>query len=299
MGDDPREPRSPAAFLDVAVWGLIVAGGGFVLDVLSHAGGGGHDEGPVSLNSPGHLLMAVGVLMIAVGVGACRARLTPKLPRRVLVMLAMVSIATVGVMGSATWFLPEDGGGASSERRQGLHPPPDERLRAGSPPGRHASNDSHGVSHRVPVGVTEGRPTGAERAAAEQLLDEIERHRWRWRDRASARADGYEPTPRASGQRNQHWRNPTFMRDDRILDPRRPEGLVFRDGRLVGVVFRTPRGVEAPQPGGPLMVWHAHEPACADDPEGQACRRAPKMLHAWFSGDEAAFDTAEGRPRFD
>jgi hypothetical protein len=267
MSEHKREPRAPSAYLDVAVWGLIVAGGGFVLDALSHAGGGGHDEGPLSLSSPGHALMAVGVLMIAVGVVACRARLTPRPPRRVMTMLAMVSVATLGVVGSATWFSSEDA--------------------------------SHGESHRVPIGVTEGEPTASERAAAEELLGEIERNRRRWRDHASARAEGYEPTPRARGQRNKHWQNRALVRDGRILDPRKPEGLVFRDGRLVAVVFRTPAGEEAPQPGGPLMVWHAHEPACADEPQGQACRRAPKMLHVWFNGDEAAFDTAEGRPRFD
>ena len=75
----------------------------------------------------------------------------------------------------------------------------------------------------------------------------------------------------------------------RILNTRRPEGLVYRvnaEGQkaLLGAVFWVPPGEEAPSPGGPLITWHSHEedkcPAFHPTPD-DPCEEAVRLLHVW------------------
>lgn len=300
VADDGARGRAgdPRPFLDVALWGLAVAGGGFVLDVLTHllAPGIGHDGRVLSL-TPGHALMAVGAVMIAVGVIGGRLRVDATRPRRALAAFGVVAAAVIIAAGAAT-RLPDESHAVAA---QGSGSPTQEPSAAGhadggTPTHGHTSPmEGDDASHRTLVGVTEGEPTPAQRAAAEELLAQIRSHASRWEDQEAARAAGFAPVrPELDGEG--HWMNRAFRRDDRVLDPSRPEGLVYRRGQLAGVIFKTPKGVEAPQPGGPLMVWHTHAPACAERPAGRACREAPKMLHAWVTDQAAAFDTAAGNP---
>jgi hypothetical protein len=99
--------------------------------------------------------------------------------------------------------------------------------------------------------------------------------------------------------------NPAWRADGRVLDPTRPETLVYRNGpgdrlTLVGVMYTAPRGAGGPGVGGPITRWHDHE-SCRDPatgaslgrpvdgacPQGQVYRRSGEMMHVWFADDLA------------
>lgn len=79
-----------------------------------------------------------------------------------------------------------------------------------------------------------------------------------------------------------HLRQPTYERDGRTLDPRRPESLVYwwpadADPLLIAFMYRAP----ARRPvalGAPLLGWHSHSSA-----DGRVGRS--QMTHVWLTGD--------------
>jgi hypothetical protein len=100
-----------------------------------------------------------------------------------------------------------------------------------------------------------------------------------------------------------HYRNPGYARDGRVLDPERPEALVYweREGAapvLVGLMFRASSLRPPPDPHrvGSLLGWHAHarcdpavEPgnplqfrtaACSS---GIAHHGESQMTHVWLA----------------
>jgi hypothetical protein len=102
-----------------------------------------------------------------------------------------------------------------------------------------------------------------------------------------------------------HYRNDEYMLDDRILDPERPEFLMYYpkpDGTrgLAGLMFITRRLDErGPQFAGRLSIWHIHDwtrPVCSEhdiiwigfaDRDGHCERgepqsRSPEMIHTWL-----------------
>jgi hypothetical protein len=121
-----------------------------------------------------------------------------------------------------------------------------------------------------------------------------------WDSFEKARADGFAGMP---GDRT-HFANETHIFDDAILDPQRPEFLMYYDlptgKELVGFMFlaRTP-SEHGPQIGGPLTVWHHHvwsEAQCllgrlvavgspgrgGDCARGELTHRSPEMMHVWL-----------------
>ena len=101
-----------------------------------------------------------------------------------------------------------------------------------------------------------------------------------------------------------HFPNLEYMFDGVILDPERPEWLVYHDtphGKmLMALMFFTNELEEiGPTPGGPLALWHYHpyqKVRCAiqglwtigsandagECAEGEPVQRTPEMLHVWF-----------------
>ena len=78
-----------------------------------------------------------------------------------------------------------------------------------------------------------------------------------------------------------HLRRDGYAKDKVILDPRRPESLVYwwpKQGSpvLVGFMFRAPLG-KPPAFGGNLMAWHSHT---EDGRQGDN-----QMTHVWLTGD--------------
>jgi hypothetical protein len=133
---------------------------------------------------------------------------------------------------------------------------------------------------------------------------------------AAAERRGYRRGPRAAYvgmelQRSSlpspfvHYRSARYDRDGRVLDPRRPEALVYWAPKgvepvLVGAMFRAPASRPAPDPHGlgRLLSWHAHaacdaraEPgnalqfAATQCPSGIAHHGATQMTHAWLASE--------------
>jgi len=153
----------------------------------------------------------------------------------------------------------------------------------------------------LPV-VAERDPTAAERAAADQLVLAARVALARYADPAVAAADGYRVKGLAG--LDFHASNAAYEHDGRVLDPARPETLVYAvapDGRpvLLGAMFLMPN-MRHPGPtiGGPLTVWHAHEHVCFSlTPPGLAgllsplgmcpigsidVPLTPEMIHIWI-----------------
>lgn len=150
------------------------------------------------------------------------------------------------------------------------------------------------------------QPDPEQQAAADELVRRVraaaDAHGWH--DFETARAAGWQPM---AGD-DAHYVNRALLRDGRVLDPERPEFLMFYDSGpgedatkvLVGAMFLVEApDAEGPQIGGPLTRWHFHiwrEPRCLLDglvvlgaadaegrcAEGVAGRRSPEMLHVWL-----------------
>ncbi len=119
-----------------------------------------------------------------------------------------------------------------------------------------------------------------------------------WDDFDRAVADGFELM---FGDDN-HYASREHIADGRVLDPERPEFLIYYDTgtsmRLAGLMFLAEPGTRGPQFAGPLSIWHFHiwerelclwrellvEGLAGDEgcPEGIADYRSPEMLHLWF-----------------
>ena len=121
-----------------------------------------------------------------------------------------------------------------------------------------------------------------------------------WFDFETAMRNGFQP----DRVNRTHFPNLEYMFDDVVLDPERPEWLVYHEtphGKtLMALMFFT-RTIDevGPNPGGPLALWHYHPykyPTCAiggiwavgdpdEDgtcPEGELVDRSPEMFHVWF-----------------
>ena len=105
-------------------------------------------------------------------------------------------------------------------------------------------------------------PTAAQRAWADEFvqrsLDAARRHGWY--DFEKAKADGFVPQ---WGDR-EHFYNRDFLFDDQILDPDRPEFLMYMDtprGKLLTGYMYYVRALDekGPQPGGAIASWHLHQ----------------------------------------
>ena len=148
--------------------------------------------------------------------------------------------------------------------------------------------------------------------AADSLVEEVKaavEHNG-WADFDKALADGFR---RHEGDPI-HYVNQEYLTDGSILDPTKPEYLVFIDRPtdvqlpkgagekvLAGVMFLmdTVEG-RGPQPGGNEMIWHYHDflgrGACLVEPgvalgrrakdgscdTGTLSQRSPEMIHVWI-----------------
>ena len=175
----------------------------------------------------------------------------PSVPSRVRGVLGSAAIVTL-VLGTATstWI------GAFRA--------------AASEPGAVAGHHVHAGGVAAPgtwlPAVAAREPTAAESTAAEGLLIATRAAIARYADPSVAAKAGYH----VDGMRgiDFHANNPTYEHDGRVLDPERPETLVYAvapDGHpvLLGALFVMPdASTPGPTIGGPLTVWHAHEDIC-------------------------------------
>jgi uncharacterized membrane protein len=121
-----------------------------------------------------------------------------------------------------------------------------------------------------------------------------------WFDINNAFAQGFQADP----INRTHFPNQQYMFDDVLLDPERPEWLVYDDtphGKVLMALMFFTRTLEevGPTPAGRLAQWHYHEyeevrcavkglwtvaKADADGrcAEGVPVTRTPEMFHVWF-----------------
>ena len=135
-------------------------------------------------------------------------------------------------------------------------------LQSGS--GGHHAGETPAPGVALPIGE-ERAPTTDEMRAADMLYAEAVEALAKYHDPEVAAADGY----RVDGLHGSdfHADNPTHLEDGLLLDPTRPETLVYAESPggpiLLGAMFQMPDiGEAGPAVGGPLTVWHAHDHVC-------------------------------------
>jgi hypothetical protein len=143
-------------------------------------------------------------------------------------------------------------------------------------------------------------PTTEQAAAAQRLYDQTAAAIAPYSDWHKAWAAGYRPTGSTS-MPSTHWMNDTFVRAGIVMDPARPQGLVYANSHhgpvLLGAMFQMKNlGRFGPDPGGPLTAWHQHVNICftpfgfefslmtpfAVCPLGSIDVSTPAMLHVWI-----------------
>jgi hypothetical protein len=153
----------------------------------------------------------------------------------------------------------------------------------------------------IDLGGVEG-VTPEQQAEAENLLAVTLVGLPQWADYRTAEAAGFYSI--GDGRTGtEHFINQEFMNDDVMLDPDRPESLVYDtsdgDRRLVAAMYMTQPGVpldEVPAIGGKLIQWHIHNNLCYQpngrlggltDGEGNCAPGLIKppetpMVHVWL-----------------
>jgi hypothetical protein len=234
-------------------------------------------EGVFAVHNPGHVLAGVGIVLTVCG--AVMFLIGSSLlwwPRSMLrstalggAALSLVALATASLVIAATI----------------------------EPTHQHGESSTGGHSHEGTVAVSADQLENAARFAAQVRTSAA-----RFEDINVAFAEGYvQSTPGVRGF--PHFHNRRYASDGRVLDPERPESLVYYqppngERKLVGTLFLMPSGQPGPQFGGPLTVWHTHANPCFNAqqtrlaafanaqgqcPAGTILREttAP-MLHVWL-----------------
>jgi len=129
--------------------------------------------------------------------------------------------------------------------------------------------------------------TPEQQAAADDLRASVAATVAPYADVDAAVAAGYRVVP-ATANTVAHYVDPAAIRDGRVLDPSRPEGLVYYaagegDPVLLGAFFIAPPGEPVPDDAGGIAVWHSHDPACTGffAAPDQPCTDTRRMLHVW------------------
>ena len=170
-----------------------------------------------------------------------------------------------------------------------------------------APDARRGLAHHLRQYPDLSAASRTQRRAALRLLTRVRAAAMRWRDVRRAAASGFDTHTGKRGAADAavgylHAEHRRFSHDGRILDPRRPESLIYatqpgRQPRLVGAMFSVPRGRLGPTPGGAIDRWHSHlvcvkgakrglaPLADGTCPRGAARAQGSEMLHVWFTRD--------------
>jgi hypothetical protein len=154
---------------------------------------------------------------------------------------------------------------------------------AGGPGRRHR----HEHPPLTPYAERYAAATPEQQAAADDLRAAVAATVAPYADVDAAVAAGYRVVP-ATANTIAHYVDPAATRDGRVLDPSRPEGLVYYaagegDPVLLGAFFIARPGEPLPDDAGGIVVWHSHDPACTGffaTPD-QPCTDSRRMLHVW------------------
>jgi len=293
-----RFPTCSRVFAGLALLGVALMLGGLAWDGVVHRADPGlaATEGALSPSNPSHLLIGVGLVLAALGAaGSAATVLTRPRPGGRWMGTTAAGVATALAAGTAAWAASA-GGHAHTQPAGHADPVPHvtpsptepDQPDEGTAAAPHPRHGAHG--HRDHEAAWR-EASAEERAAAAKLAADSKAGTARYQDVEVAVAEGYRRNPGASA-RLAHYRNGANHRDGAVLDPDRPEALVYLstpDGRttLVGVVYKATRGEQALDVGGPITMWHSH-PGLGQKcyPEVDAdCRGDVQMMHVWtFAG---------------
>jgi len=316
----------------VAWSGILINGAAFGGWVLTRTTGIGFIKGFETAESPGFPDTLCAVLAAVAVLGAAAALLNRfewvSRPRPVLVALAGVAILSISVPGMVkTGDHSHDEGGGAHGDDHGAGDHDMENMDHSDP-----DHDMEGMDHSnpaiAPVPYTGQLPvdlggvpgvTPDQQAEAEDLVTRTIEDLPQFADPATLPARGWYPIGDAvTGF--EHYINWPLIDDDDILDPNKPESLVFQVGpggqrTLVAAMFITPRDVTVEDPpdfGGALVQWHAHNNLCyggvpnqlrimAVVPYPQPCPgntfrdHLSPMIHVWIVPNECGpFASLEG-----
>jgi hypothetical protein len=142
-----------------------------------------------------------------------------------------------------------------------------------------------------------------QRAFARSLMRRTARRLAQLSTPARARRAGYRPAGRWSSKGVRHFNSRRAESDGRVLDPARPESVLFWRGpggraRAAAAMFRAPSDRPPPRMGNPLLRWHVHYvcvkrvPGAPRQIRSRHCRAGTvarygvsQMLHVWRTGD--------------
>jgi hypothetical protein len=288
-------PSRPAAVAGVALngaalaaWALSRTTGLPVIDALREAEDAGTQD------------LIAALLALAAVLGAAAALVVPRRLALPPVLAALVVAALVVPAVPAMAAGHSHSGDAAHSGAAGHD---------GDAGHEHGSADAAGSGHEhhdVP-GRLDHEPTDDQREAARELIDETAAATTGYADVNAATAAGYRSIGDGAGG-YEHFVNPAFMADGAVLDPQRPESLVYEVGaggarRFTTVMYTLRPGStmdDVPDIAGNLTVWHTHEDLCfapgtvrlsgvvvdgACRPGGVNRPSAP-MLHVWVVAND-------------
>ena len=300
---EPNISRLQAWSPWVVVAGVALLLGGLSWDAVLHSVDPelAAREGIFTLSNPGHVLFGAGIAVIVVGILMYLAARALESPRRLIFALPAVGIvalatalfglaASTGTLGGPE-FVHEDGTVHTNSEHQNFVAGEGKNPASSSLPG--VTHD-----HGEAVAITTG-----ELEAAAKLVADVRAGTSRFEDLKAAQQEGYFLL--AGGRTGlAHYHNQGYNSDGRIVDPERPEDLMYlrlSDGtwKLVGVMFLMPvRDQAGPRVAGPLTAWHAHNNLCFSpvlgrisgftDASGKCAAgsvfmgKTPEMMHVWL-----------------
>ena len=190
---------------------------------------------------------------------------------------AVTVIAVIGMVSAGTHAHADGGHGADTTAAGHGHetPPGSETALAGTTDDQ--DHEGHTAQALAPVPYDPTKPidlggvegvTPEEQARAENLVAVTLLRLPQWGDPAVAEAAGFRSIgDGATGI--EHLVHREFMNDDVILDPDKPESLVYNtEGggrRLVAAMYMVKPGTplaDVPNVGGELTQWHVHDNLC-------------------------------------
>ncbi len=182
-------------------------------------------------------------------------RIAPNFRRAFVVGASALALFAAG---SATWAASA----VSYEDKLAAEPGGPSARSAGQKEGHHAGCEEH--------------PTPRQREAAGKLAADTKAEAAKYQDSSVAEAAGYRAIS-PDWRPITHYLNPAYQRDGEILDPTRPEALVYANTSegaiLLGAMYLMPEpGATGPRIGGCLTRWHAHSLQGWETPE---------MMHVW------------------
>jgi hypothetical protein len=159
--------------------------------------------------------------------------------------------------------------------------------------GSNPNNRTLSIRLASPPGVTT-----AEQHRAEQLIESTIADLRRFQTPAEAYAAGYRSIGDALTG-DEHYVNWSYVNDGHILDPARPESIVYenRDGaqQAVAAMYMLPFGstfASVPDVGGSLTQWHVHRNLClTNDPQQKLVAGLTSLNGGCPPGTSKAGDT--------